>query len=730
MRKAGLEEPQVGIKIAGRNINNLRYADDTTLMAESEEELKSLLMRVKEESAKVGLKLNIKKTKVMASGPLTSWQIDGEEMEVVTNFIFLGSMITADSDCSQEIKRRLLLGRKAITNLDSILRSRDITLPTKVHIVKAMVFPVAMYGCESWTIRKAEHQRIEAFELWCWRRLLQVPWTARRSNQSVLEDINPDCSLEGQILKMNFKYFGHLMRRKDSLEKTLMLGTIDSKRRGQQRMRWIDGVTEAVGVQKLCLLSYLVNLNVCNCCEGSQISSTVKTKLKGMSKKKQTLDFLDYSFMAEKAKCSDTELGHNTVEDCLLGITVLRPTDADNLPLYHGQIARPCVAKMAPSTSKSEKSGSCYFLNLDTMMLSDNPFYDQVRRLSNSSDHTCNCYFPAEWKVYWYDLGYWKEYKEEIDARSSKKTPETHEWKMMVNLHEQSKLMPIAQDLVAAFKQKRQRHTFSLHNRHYKVNIKRLTQRNVKTGFTRRIKYRPVLRYSTSIVRYLWSVALSCEAKAVRGENPLDLYCGPYPAVWIPPPQGDVGFTMEEMAWSEIASLKVRELFHSTLSEKQALILAIYRIRNDHLWHAYMRQKERMSQERSEEDQMSLEKHLFHGTEAARIKRICTENFHVRFSGLHGTVYGKGIYFAKDASYSHSYASMTEGEMCHMFLTKVLTGYWTNGHSGLKRPPVSYDSCTDFTTDPDIFVIFKSCQCYPYFLIRYKKVDMTVAIDA
>ncbi|XP_044299097.1 protein mono-ADP-ribosyltransferase TIPARP-like isoform X2 [Varanus komodoensis] len=349
------------------------------------------------------------------------------------------------------------------------------------------------------------------------------------------------------------------------------------------------------------------------------------------------------------------------------------------------------------------RSGSCYFLNLDTMMLSDNPFYDQVRRLSNSSDHTCNCYFPAEWKVYWYDLGYWKEYKE-----------------------------PIAQDLVAAFKQKRQRHTFSLHNRHYKVNIKRLTQRNVKTGFTRRIKYRPVLRYSTSIVRYLCSrsVALSCEAKAVRGENPLDLYCGPYPAVWIPPPQGDVGFTMEEMAWSEIASLKVRELFHSTLSEKQALILAIYRIRNDHLWHAYMRQKERMSQERSEEDQMSLEKHLFHGTEAARIKRICTENFHVRFSGLHGTVYGKGIYFAKDASYSHSYASMTEGEMCHMFLTKVLTGYWTNGHSGLKRPPVSYDSCTDFTTDPDIFVIFKSCQCYPYFLIRYKKVDMTVAIDA
>uniref|UniRef100_A0A8D2JA97 Reverse transcriptase domain-containing protein n=1 Tax=Varanus komodoensis TaxID=61221 RepID=A0A8D2JA97_VARKO len=248
MRKAGLDESSVGIKIAGRNINNLRYADDTTLMAESEEELKRLLMQVKEESAKVGLKLNIKKTKIMASGPLTSWQIDGEEMEIVTDFIFLGSKITADRDCIQEIKRHLLLRRKAMANLDSILKSRDITLPAKVRIVKAMVFPVAMYGCESWTIRKAERQRIEAFELWCWRRLLRVPWTARRSNRSVLGEINPDCSLEGQILKMKLKYFGHLMRRKDSLEKSLMLGTIDGKRRGWQRMRWLDGVTGAVGV--------------------------------------------------------------------------------------------------------------------------------------------------------------------------------------------------------------------------------------------------------------------------------------------------------------------------------------------------------------------------------------------------------------------------------------------------------------------------------------------------
>ena len=200
MRNAGLEEAWAGIKIAGRNINNLRQADDTTLMAESEEELKSLLMKVKEESEKGCLKLNIQKTKIMASGPITSWQIDEETMETVSDFIFLGSKITADGECSHEIKRRLLLGRKVMTNLDSILKSRDITLPTKVHLVKALVFPVVMYGCESWTIKKAERWRIDAFELWCWRRLLRVPWTARRSSQSILKDISPGCSLEGLML--------------------------------------------------------------------------------------------------------------------------------------------------------------------------------------------------------------------------------------------------------------------------------------------------------------------------------------------------------------------------------------------------------------------------------------------------------------------------------------------------------------------------------------------------
>ena len=222
LRNAGLEEAQAEIKIARRNINNLRYADDTTLMAESEEELKSLLMKVKED---VDLKLNIQKTKIMASGPITSWQIDGE---TVTDFILGGSKITADGDCSHEIKRCLLLGRKVMINLDSILKSRDITLPTKVHLVKPMVFPVVMCGCESWTIKKAERRRNDVFELWCWRRLLRVLWTARRSNQS----ISPEYSLEGLMLKLKLQSFGRLIGSAESFEKTLMLGMIEGGRRG------------------------------------------------------------------------------------------------------------------------------------------------------------------------------------------------------------------------------------------------------------------------------------------------------------------------------------------------------------------------------------------------------------------------------------------------------------------------------------------------------------------
>ena len=216
-------------------------------MAESEEELTSLLMKVKEESEKVGLKFNIQKTKIMAPGPMTSWEIDGETLETVSDFIFWGSKITADVDCRHEIKRCLLLGRKVMTRLDSIFKSRDITLLTKVHLVKAMVFPVVMYGCESWAVKKAECRRIDAFEPWCWRRLLRVPWTARRSNKSILKEISPGCSLKGLMLKLKLQYFGHLMRRVDSLEKTLMLGKIEGRRRmGRQRMRWLDGITDSM----------------------------------------------------------------------------------------------------------------------------------------------------------------------------------------------------------------------------------------------------------------------------------------------------------------------------------------------------------------------------------------------------------------------------------------------------------------------------------------------------
>ena len=204
MRNAGLDEAQAGIKIARRNTNNFRYADDTTLMAESKE-LKSLLRKVKEESEKAGLKLNIQKTKIMASGPITSWQTDGKTVETATDFVFLGSKIIAGGDCSHEVKRLLLLGRKAMTNLDSMLKTRDITLPTKVCLVKVMVFPVVMYGCEGWIIKKTERRRIYIFELWCWRRLLRVPWTARKSNQSILKEINPGCSLEGLMLKLKLQ---------------------------------------------------------------------------------------------------------------------------------------------------------------------------------------------------------------------------------------------------------------------------------------------------------------------------------------------------------------------------------------------------------------------------------------------------------------------------------------------------------------------------------------------
>ena len=233
---------------ARRNINNHRYANGTILMAESEEELKNLLKKVKEEIEKAGLKQHSKtKDHGIRSHHFMAnrWENSGNS----DRLYFLGLQITADGDCSHEIKRRLLPGRKVMTNLESILKSRDTTLPTKVHLAKAMVFPVVMYGCESWTVKKAEHRRIDAFELRCWRRLLRVPWTARRSNQSTLKEISPGISLEGMMLKLKLQYFGHLMRRVDSLEKTLMVGGIGGRRRrGRQRMRWLDGITDSMDV--------------------------------------------------------------------------------------------------------------------------------------------------------------------------------------------------------------------------------------------------------------------------------------------------------------------------------------------------------------------------------------------------------------------------------------------------------------------------------------------------
>jgi exonuclease III len=245
MRKAGIDEAAGGIKIGGRNINNLRYADDTTILAETADDLQCLLRKVKEESAAARLKLNMKKTFVMTNGPIQEFHIDNDQVEIVKEFIFLGSSISTDGNCSNEIKRRLLMGRKAMVSLDKLIKSKDVSLATKIRVIKTMVFPVTTYGCESWTIKQADRRKIDAFELWCWRRLLRVPWTEKRTNKSVLQEIKPECSLEASMVKLKLSYFGHIMRRQDSLEKEIMLGMVGGKRRrGRQKERWTDTIKE------------------------------------------------------------------------------------------------------------------------------------------------------------------------------------------------------------------------------------------------------------------------------------------------------------------------------------------------------------------------------------------------------------------------------------------------------------------------------------------------------
>ena len=243
MRQANLEELDIGVKMGGRKINNLRYADDTTLLAESKEELLQLVTSVKEKSAQAGLYLNLKKTKVMSTEEMEEFELDGENVEVVRDFVFLGAKIEDSGSCKGDILRRLALGRAAMTGLNKIWKDKDITITTKCRIVNALVFPVVLYGCESWTIRKAERRRIDSFELWCWRRLLRIPWTARRTNKSVIDEIKTTNPLEALIKKQQLSYFGHIMRSENSLEKSMMLGMGGgARKRGRPRARWLDDI--------------------------------------------------------------------------------------------------------------------------------------------------------------------------------------------------------------------------------------------------------------------------------------------------------------------------------------------------------------------------------------------------------------------------------------------------------------------------------------------------------
>ncbi|XP_053150992.1 protein mono-ADP-ribosyltransferase TIPARP-like isoform X2 [Hemicordylus capensis] len=433
--------------------------------------------------------------------------------------------------------------------------------------------------------------------------------------------------------------------------------------------------------------------------------------------------------MAESPECSQTELGHSSSQDVLLGFPILRPSGTvpyhvhqrdgvlicDKFLLGQCPLEEQCPQHHTPFPYHWQWQNwkDCVWLSFSfsaqhhleklyctKTFVSAHLKNRRIRRLSNSSDPQCNPYFPAEWEVYWMEFGEWIKYSKSV-----------------------------AEELVSAFQRGMWNHTFRLNDCLYNVDLKRLTQCNIKTGFTRRIMFRPVLRSCAYIASYLESIA-SSHTKTIHGEDPQNFYCGSYPAAaLIPPPQEGTAFTMVEITLAEMAYQTVSRLFHATMSEKTMLVLAIYRIRNDHLWQAYVRQKEFMAQRRSLEDPKPLERHLFHGTGAAHIQSICTVNFDPNLAGLHGTVYGKGCYFAKDASYSHNYASPAKDHVRHMFLTKVLTGSLQLGRQQRKQASVWFDSCTNNVDDPSIFVIFKSCQCYPYFLIRYKAVDTPVAVD-
>ncbi|XP_066468912.1 protein mono-ADP-ribosyltransferase TIPARP-like [Tiliqua scincoides] len=461
--------------------------------------------------------------------------------------------------------------------------------------------------------------------------------------------------------------------------------------------------------------------------------------------------------MAEKPDCR--EQSPNSLQDVLLGVPILQPPMAEDTPAYHVhqkdrvlicdhfllghcplQEQCPChhtpfpyhwqwqrlkdhvwlsfsfstqhhlerlyCSKRFTQVRLQSRTHLFQVLDLDTMKLSGIPLCRQIRRLSNSSNPALNPYFPVHWKVYKKILGE----PDEID-----------EW--------EEYCQPVADELAAALEKGKWNHAFYVHDCLYNVDFKCLTQYCLKTGVTIPIKYRPFLYTYDSLAPYLRSIPRPRHTAVIRGEHPLDLYCGPYPAAWVPSPQGDAAFTMTEVAVAEMAYYVVSKRFYATFSVHEVLILAIYRVRNDHLWQAYVRQKEIMSRGRMLKDQRTLERHLFHGTGAAEIKSICTMNFDPHLAGKHAAIYGKGIYFAKNAAFSDCYARPTDDNVCHMFLAKVLTGYSKRGAESLKKVPRRYDSCTDRFHHPSIYVVFRSCQCYPYFVIRYKKVDTPVAID-